>query len=65
LIRNIIFDVVRSCVRPWAYPYLFEPEVNYRFFAEMVISCVASAIIVHLFFSKSFLERHRVVYAYA
>lgn len=65
IVRNIIFDIIRSCVRPWAYPYLFETEINYRFFAEMVISCIVSAIIVGLFVPKNFLERNRVAYAYA
>ena len=63
--RNIIFDVIRSCVRPYAYPFLFEKEVDTNFFLQMVASCIVSAIIVTLFVPKSFLERNRVVYAYA
>ncbi len=52
-------------MRPYAYPFLFEKEVDTNFFLQMVVSCIVSAIIVTLFVPKSFLERNRVVYAYA
>jgi hypothetical protein len=66
LIRNIIFDIFRSCLRPVAYPLLFENgNIDKDSLILNVASCAFFAIFIHLFISKKFLERHSLIFGYA